>query len=63
MYVIPTHNNVLDPRTKRVMPPEGAEVKEVTYWYRRLRDGDIVIASKPEPVVVKAQPSKGEPKL
>lgn len=33
----------------RVLPEEGAEVVEETYWLRRLADGDVVEALPPVP--------------
>lgn len=40
---------VKDPATGRVIPPEGAEVPGTSHWLRLLRDGDVVLATPPEP--------------
>lgn len=45
MFVLPAEGRpVRDPVTKRHIPASGAEVPESTYWLRRLRCGDVVIA-------------------
>jgi len=32
---------VVDPVTRKPLPPEGVEVERTTYWLRRLREGDV----------------------
>jgi hypothetical protein len=34
---------------KRLLSPQGENVPEITFWYRRLRDGDVVLAEPPAP--------------
>jgi hypothetical protein len=35
---------VRDPDLHDFLPPEGREVPDSLYWYRRLRDGDVVLS-------------------
>lgn len=43
MFVKPASGrSVRDPKTKRHLPPEGAEVPESIFWVRRLAEGDVV---------------------
>jgi len=45
MLVKPTAGRtVRDPVKGTLLPEEGAEVQESTFWNRRLRDGDVVNA-------------------
>lgn len=43
--------HVRDPRTKQHLPAEGLEVPEsspwLSYWIRRLNDGDVVLSAPP----------------
>lgn len=32
---------VRDPRTRVMLPPEGAHVPDTSYWRRRIKDGDV----------------------
>lgn len=42
MHVVPrTGFAVLDPDTFESLPVEGKQVPEITYWFRRLADGDV----------------------
>ncbi len=34
---------------KRLLSSQGENVPEITFWYRRLRDGDVVLAEPPAP--------------
>ena len=43
---------------KRLLSPQGENVPEITFWYRRLRDGDVVLAEPPAPP---PPPAAGEP--
>ncbi len=36
---------IRDPKTKRLLPEEGLEVKESTFWLRRLKEGDVVLCA------------------
>lgn len=46
MQIIPTPGSVvLDPETYQRVPPQGQDVPDTEYWQRRLRDGDVVLAS------------------
>ena len=47
--VIPTvGRRVRDPgRGFSVIPDEGASVPRTSYWLRRIRDGDVVLAQEP----------------
>jgi hypothetical protein len=46
---------IRDPKTRRALPADGAEVKLTSFWVRRLRDGDVV----PAPALA---PKKAAPK-
>lgn len=49
MFVKPREGLVVrDPVSKRPLPAEGAEVPETGYWFRRLRDNDVVEAKPPK---------------
>lgn len=40
------------PRTRAILPPEGAEVDlraDQSFWQRRLRDGDVIRAEPQKP--------------
>lgn len=55
IYVTPRSGlKVRDPFKKDLLPPDGREVIQDTYWLNRLRDGDVTLG-KP-----KAEPAKGE---
>ena len=56
MFVKPkTGSQVRDPVTKRHLPSEGKEVPSTTYWVRRLADGDVVLAQRPQEMVLPSQ--------
>ncbi len=38
---------IRDPHTKRLLPAEGGDVPETSFWIRRLRDGSVVRAEEP----------------
>ena len=45
MFVKPAEGiQVRDPISYALLPAEGREVPESSYWTRRLADGDVVIA-------------------
>lgn len=50
MFVKPKEGlSIIDPITRTVVAPEGIEVPDGDhYWVRRLRDGDVMEAEKPE---------------
>lgn len=58
MKVKPVNPNAVirDPQTLRQLPAEGAEVPDTTFWYRRLREGDVVLLEPP-----RSQPTGAEP--
>lgn len=33
----------------RLLSPQGEQVPEITFWHRRVRDGDVVLAEPPPP--------------
>jgi hypothetical protein len=41
---------------KRLLSPQGEHVPEITFWHRRVRDGDVVVAEPPAPPPPKAAP-------
>ncbi|PRP68612.1 DUF2635 domain-containing protein [Chromobacterium amazonense] len=46
MYVKPKDGLVIrDPDLLDLLPAAGREVPETDYWFRRLRDGDVVSAA------------------
>ena len=46
---------VRDPVTRRLLPEDGAEVPDTSFWRRLLRDGDVVKAAPP--VVAEVAPA------
>lgn len=48
--------SILDPRTKRVVPPDGQWVPDDSYWRRRLRVGDCIEATPAPEAGTAAQP-------
>ena len=50
MYVKPASGlKIRDPDLKDFLPEEGREVPGTGYWVRRVRDGDVLIATPPKP--------------
>lgn len=50
MFVRPAPGmRVLRPDTFAVLNEAGEHVPTVDYWYRRLTDGDVTLATPPEP--------------
>ncbi len=48
MFVKPAPGlKVRDPVSLLHLPEDGKEVPESSYWYRRLRSGDVFLASPP----------------
>ena len=54
MFVKPGHRQddpamplVVRGPNKRLLRPEGEDVPEITFWHRRVRDGDVVLAEPP----------------
>ncbi len=44
MYIVPQDGVIVRcPIKKTIIPPEGAEVKESNYWFRRLAEGSIYL--------------------
>jgi uncharacterized protein DUF2635 len=55
MYVVPKPGlTIVDPDRKDVIPPEGREVPDQPYWFRRLQDGDATRGPLPEPASAEA---------
>jgi hypothetical protein len=57
---------------KRLLSPQGEHVPEITFWHRRVRDGDVVFAEPPataagwpgdahERDLASSCPTRGEP--
>jgi len=43
VQVIPVEGHtVIDPDTGQALPPEGADVPETDFWFRRITDGDVI---------------------
>jgi len=38
---------IRDPESRRVLPEEGAEVEETSFWTRRLLAGEVVVMQPP----------------
>ena len=58
MFVKPLDGLLIrDPRTRVPLPLEGAEVPEISFWLRRLRDKSIAV-SKPEAASAPASPER-----
>lgn len=54
MYVVPASGlKVPDPQQRGTpdyhLPPEGREVEPSDYWWRRIRDADVVVTPTPAP--------------
>lgn len=41
---------VLDPKTREPLPPEGRDVPRSRYWLRRLAEGDVALVGPPAPL-------------
>lgn len=51
MYVKPVAGRtVRDPSTMQLLPEAGRTVPETSFWHRRVRDGDVVLADEPVPL-------------
>ncbi len=46
-----------DPKTGRVLPPEGASVVEDNFWRRRICDGDVTVVAPTPGTPAPAAPS------
>jgi len=49
LFVVPAREGLLVPipgRTRRHLPPEGAEVTRDAYWSRRIADGEVRVVTK-----------------
>jgi hypothetical protein len=42
---------------KRLLSPQAEHVPEITFWHRRVRDGDVVLAEPPGPPPPSQKPS------
>jgi len=56
MFVKPGHRQddpalplIVRGPNKRLLSPQGEHVPEITFWHRRIRDGDVVLAEPPAP--------------
>ncbi|MFC0407919.1 DUF2635 domain-containing protein [Roseomonas elaeocarpi] len=49
-----------DPVTRRLLPPEGAELPETEFWLKCVNQGDLVVADPPQPADAAAKPPKGK---
>jgi len=56
MFVKPGHRQddsalplIVRGPNKRLLSPQGEHVPEITFWHRRVRDGDVVLAEPPPP--------------
>ena len=54
MFVKPGHRQddpalplIVRGPNKRLLSPQGEHVPEITFWHRRVRDGDVVLAEPP----------------
>lgn len=48
LFLLPTPGlRVVDPVTRKPLPPEGTWVEYSTHWLRRLREGDVAEATPP----------------
>jgi hypothetical protein len=61
---------IRDPHTTRALPDDGADVPPTSFWYRRLRDGDVIPAEEPPaptglepvtPLTTRETPAKLDP--
>lgn len=56
MFVKPGHRQddpalplIVRGPNQRLLSPQGEQVPEITFWHRRVRDGDVVLAEPPAP--------------
>ena len=50
MFVKPAKSRaVRDPVSRRLLPAEGADVPETSFWHRRVRDEDVIVT---KPILV-----------
>jgi hypothetical protein len=56
MFVKPGHRQddpalplIVRGPNKRLLSPQGEHAPEITFWHRRVRDGDVVLAEPPPP--------------
>ena len=56
MFVKPGHRQddpavplIVRGPNRRLLSPQGEHVPEITFWHRRVRDGDVVLAEPPAP--------------
>ncbi len=67
MFVKPAPDRkVRIPRSRDFLPAAGAEVPDTSYWHRRVRDADVVLAdpepeAAPEPDTKPAAGDQAEP--
>ncbi len=59
MYVLPKAGlSIRDPDLLDLLPASGRNVPESDYWYRRLRDRDVVAGADPAVAVQLAVPAE-----
>lgn len=48
MKIKPVEGRVVrDPRTMQILPEEGRDVPDTSFWHRRIRDGDVTVEDAP----------------
>jgi len=62
IFLKPLKAVIRDPKTRAILPAEGAWKKKSSYWARRLRDGDVVEAKPARPVQAKSTAPDKQPK-
>lgn len=49
MYVKPAEGLLVrNPKTLTLLPVEGAEVQESSYWLKRIEQGDVIVCKPPK---------------
>jgi hypothetical protein len=63
MYLKPKNSQIIlrDPRSFAILPPEGGNVPNTSFWIRRLQDGDALRTTAEEVARAKTSPPKLPP--
>lgn len=62
IHLIPVQGaRVRDPQTKKIVGSEGVKISEMnTFWFRRLRDKEVIEAPQNTPAAQPKKEKKGE---
>ena len=63
MYVVPKEGSIIrDPLSGIIMPAEGRNVADVSYWRRRVKAGDVRVVENVHEPVAEEKPKKAKSK-